>query len=71
MTNGELQDALQMLRYDIHKELQAVMREQVRQFHLAKEDTTKLVNEMSDQLREVLQANKELRAENERLRRIY
>jgi hypothetical protein len=71
VTNGELQDALQMLRYDIHKELQAVMRDQVRQFQLAKEDTAKLVAEISEQLREVLLANKELRAENERLRRIY
>jgi regulator of replication initiation timing len=60
-----------MLRYDVHREVQVVLREQVRQFQLAKEDTALLVNELSQQLQELLQANRELRAENERLRRIY
>lgn len=30
-----------------------------------------MISQLSEQLREVLQANQELRAENERLRRIY
>lgn len=30
-----------------------------------------MIAQLSEQLREVLQANQELRAENERLRRIY
>ena len=31
-----------MLRYDMHKELQVVMREQVRHFQLAREDTAQV-----------------------------
>ena len=31
-----------MLRYDLHKELQVVMREQVRHFQLAREDTAQV-----------------------------
>ena len=44
---------------------------QVRQFALAKEDTADMVRALSAQLQELLAANKELRQENERLRRIY
>ena len=71
LTTADLTEALDMLRYDVHREVQVVLREQVRQFQLAKEDTAQLVGELSQQLQELLQANKELRAENERLRRIY
>jgi len=38
---------------------------------LTQDETAQLLQEMSAQLKEVLQANKELRAENEYLRRIY
>ena len=34
-----------MLRYDMHKELQVVMREQVRHFQLAREDTAQVREE--------------------------
>ena len=36
VTYGELTEALQMLKYDIHKELQVIIREQIRQFEIAK-----------------------------------
>jgi len=36
VTSQELQDALHLLRYDVHKEIQAITREQVRQFAIAK-----------------------------------
>ena len=36
VTAQELQEALQLLKYDVHKEIQAVTREQVRQFAIAK-----------------------------------
>jgi hypothetical protein len=36
VTSQELQDALALLRYDVHKEIQAITREQVRQFAIAK-----------------------------------
>jgi regulator of replication initiation timing len=42
-----------------------------RQFSIAKDDTTKIVQELGEQLKDLLQANRELRAENERLRNIY
>jgi len=35
------------------------------------EETAQLVRELSSQLADLLQSNKELREENERLRRIY
>lgn len=71
VTSQELQDALQMLRYDVHREVQEIIKEQVRQFTLAREDTENIIRGLSSQLADLLQANKELRAENERLRRIY
>ena len=71
VTTADLSEALDLLRYDVHREVQVVLREQVRQFQLAKEDTALLIGELSQQLQELLQANKELRTENERLRRIY
>jgi len=36
VTSQELQDALALLRYDVHNEIQAITREQVRQFAIAK-----------------------------------
>ena len=71
VTTQELQDSLQMLRYDVHREVQEVIKEQVRQFAIAREDTEDIIRCLSSQLADLLQANKELRAENERLRRIY
>lgn len=38
---------------------------------IAQEETAEMIDKLSEQLREVLAANKELRAENERLRHIY
>jgi len=102
VSNQEFQEALHLLRYDVHKEIQAITREQVRQFAMAKvrvstllscsahfcphirllhlhvsnhttpqEDTAELIGRLSQQLSDLLQANAELRAENERLRRVY
>eukprot|EP01039_Chlorochromonas_danica_P000271 gene271-290_t len=71
VTSKELEDALDLLRYDIHMEMQEVIKEQVRQFVIAKEETAQLVRELSMQLADLLQANRELREENEKLRRIY
>jgi len=36
VSNQEFQEALHLLRYDVHKEIQAITREQVRQFAIAK-----------------------------------
>lgn len=71
VTKQELLEELDSLRYDLHREIQAIIKEQVRQFSIAKEDTAKAIERMSAQLTEVLEANRELRAENERLRHIY
>ena len=54
-----------------YKEIREIMKEQVRQFAIAKDDMQIAIKELSIQLAEVLQTNKELRAENEYLRRIY
>ena len=57
----------------IHREIQVVVvvREQVRQFALAKQDMDRSMASLSAQLGGVLRANEELRRENERLRHIY
>ena len=60
-----------MLRYDLHKELQEIIKEQSRQFSIAKDDMASLIEKMNSQIEELLLANKELRLENEKLRRIY
>lgn len=39
--------------------------------YLEQDETAALISDMSQQLAELLRANKELRAENEYLRRIY
>jgi hypothetical protein len=36
VTSGQLRGAMEMLKYDVHKEVQAVLREQARQFAIAK-----------------------------------
>lgn len=36
MTNQQLTEALQLIQYDVHREVQGVIREQVRQFSIAK-----------------------------------
>ena len=71
VSSAELQESLQLLRYDMHREISAVLREQVRLFERQRDDMSVLVDELRNQLHDVLQANKELRAENERLRNIY
>lgn len=71
MTGSAFQEALVGLRYDIHREVQSVVKEQVRQFALAKDDMQHVVGKLSDQMADLMQANAQLRAENERLRRIY
>jgi hypothetical protein len=71
ISSKEMHEALLMLRYDIHKEVQVIIKEQVRQFAIAKSDTNKMINDLAAQLHEALASNAELRAENERLRHIY
>mmetsp|Transcript_24379 Transcript_24379/g.35785 ORF Transcript_24379/g.35785 Transcript_24379/m.35785 type:complete len:654 (+) Transcript_24379:178-2139(+) len=71
VSNQQLNEALELLKYDLHKEFQGIIREQVRQFAIAKEETAAQIQMLSKQLHDVLEANKELRAENERLRHIY
>lgn len=71
LTADDLQEALRGLRYDIHREVAAVLKEQSRQFAAAKEDTAELISALSRELKVVLAANEELRRENERLRHIY
>lgn len=71
VTSQELHDSLAMLKYDIHREIQDIIREQARQFSMAKSDTLSLIEKLNQQLVDVLQSNKELRAENEKLRKIY
>ena len=71
VTTRTFHEALGGLKYDVHREVQAVLREQVRQFALAKQDMERSVGRLSDQLQELLAANAQLRAENERLRKIY
>lgn len=39
VTTSELQEAINMMKYDFHKELQMLIREQVRQFSIAKVGT--------------------------------
>ena len=71
LTKENLREALEIFRYDMHKELQGIIREQVRQFEIAKQDNAALMEQMSEQLRDLLDSNRELRNENERLRHIY
>ena len=71
LTQESLKEVLEIFKYDIHKELQGIIREQVRQFEIAKEDNAALFQKMSEQLRDLMESNKELREENERLRHIY
>jgi hypothetical protein len=71
VSSAELQDSLHLLRYDIHREISAITREQLRLYELQRSDMQQLVAGFQVQLAEVLQANKELRAENEKLRQIY
>ena len=71
VTSNELQEQLALLKYDIHKELQGVIREQIRQHTISKDETVVVIERMFEKMNELLEANKELRIENERLRRIY
>lgn len=84
VTHFELSEELLLLRYDIHQELHGILREQVRQFALAKvisiiiddspklqKDMEEIVEKLTSKLDELLLENRQLRAENERLRHIY
>ena len=71
VTSLELQDALAVLKYDVHREVGLILHEQVRQFEIAKEDNMRLVGTLAEQLRTLLRENEDLRAENERLRRVF
>lgn len=71
VTHKELEETMELLKYDIHQELQEEMREQVRQFTIAKEETALLIMELGKQLKVLARANKELREENSYLRHIY
>jgi hypothetical protein len=71
LTSQEMQEALQVLKYDIHRDIRSVITEQSRQFALYREDMTAMVAELKGHLDGVLAANTELRKENERLRHIY
>lgn len=48
-----------------------MIKEQARQFSLAKQDMSEAMGRLSTQLEDMLQANAALRLENERLRNIY
>lgn len=71
VTSQELQEALQVLKYDIHKDVWSILSEQSRQFELQRGDMMRMVEELKGHLSSVLEANTELRRENERLRHIY
>ncbi len=71
VTSQELQEALQVLKYDIHKDVWSILAEQSRHFELQRGDMMRLVEELKGHLSSVLEANAELRKENERLRHIY
>ena len=71
VSTKDLHEALEVLRYDVHREVQTVVREQVRQFGIAKQDMEDTVAKLGQQMAQLLRANEELRKENERLRRIY
>ncbi len=71
VTSQELQESLQLLRFDFHKELQSITREQLRQFEIQREGLESLVGSLRDQLKDVMAANEHLRAENDRYRNIY
>ena len=71
VTSQEMQEALQLLKYDIHKDVWSILTEQARQFELQRGDMLKIVEELKGHLSSVLEANMELRKENERLRHIY
>ena len=71
VTSQELQEALQLLKYDIHKDVWSILSEQSRQFEIQSNDMRKMLEDLKSHLSSVLEANAELRKENERLRHIY
>jgi hypothetical protein len=68
---GDFHELFQELRYEIHRELQSIVKEQIRQFSIAKSDMERIVGSLAKQMDDLLIANRELREENERLRKIY
>jgi hypothetical protein len=42
------------VRYDVHREVQEVVREQARQFSIAREDTAELLQRLSQQMADLL-----------------
>eukprot|EP01038_Epipyxis_sp_PR26KG_P011097 gene11097-14892_t len=71
VTITELEEALQGLKYDIHREVQDIIKEQIRQFSIAKDDTAELIKSLSNQIAELMKANEELRKENEYIHKIF
>ena len=71
VTSQELQESLAVLKFDIHCDIRDVLTEQARQFSMYRDDVAEMVGELQKQLQSVLDANSELRKENERLRHIY
>lgn len=71
VTSHELQESLAVLKFDIHCDIRNVLTEQARQFNMYREDMAEMVDGLQKQLQSVLEANSELRKENERLRHIY
>ena len=71
VSSQELQESLAVLKFDIHRDIRAVLTEQTRQFAMYKDDMAEMVSGLSRQLQAVLEANADLRKENERLRHIY
>jgi WD40 repeat protein len=71
VSSQEFHESLELLKYDFHKEIQTITREQLRQFEIQRDNLEGLVNGMKSQLDDLLLANKILRKENENLRNIY
>lgn len=68
VTQEFLQEALDGLRYDLHLEMQEVISEQIRQFGIAREESTAMMSQLMQQLQSLAEANEQLRSENNELR---
>jgi hypothetical protein len=65
------QESIDSLKYDVHKEMQLIIREQINQFEISREESKRQIDSLTQMLQQLLQANQSLREENESLRRIY
>lgn len=63
-----LQEALDGLRYDLHVEMQEIISEQIRQFSIAREESSSMMRELMQQMQGLAAANEQLREENNDLR---